>query len=163
MIIECPECGTKNTTDKPLQPGKRYRCGKCGAVINLRQPIDNQDELNGPLVTNETDNTPKENTINKVNRSKENRLSAALIFLSLVLNFINYTFFYSYSSYNFYQNIGGYLGITTPVAGIACVIAFLSLIPKKRKHGYLYYFAILFIILSAFSLVISVSNAAYES
>ncbi len=45
MIIECPECGTKNQTDKPPQPDKRYRCGKCGAVITFQQIIANQDTL----------------------------------------------------------------------------------------------------------------------
>lgn len=164
MIIKCPECGEENITDKPIQPDKRYRCGKCGAVvITLQQPTDNQDELTNPLITNEMDNTPKENTVSKVNKGKENKLSAALILLSLVLNFINYTFFYGYSSYNFYQDIGGFLGITTPVAGFAGIVALLSLISKKRKHGYLYYFAILFIVLSSLSLVISIANAAYES
>ena len=42
MIIECPECGTKNTTDKPPQPGKRYRCGKCGTLITFTQTADTQ-------------------------------------------------------------------------------------------------------------------------
>jgi len=44
MIIECPECGSKNTTDKPIQPGKRYICGKCGAAINILQTADAQGE-----------------------------------------------------------------------------------------------------------------------
>ena len=43
MIIECPECGTKNTTDNPPQPDKTYRCGKCGAVITFPQTADTQD------------------------------------------------------------------------------------------------------------------------
>ena len=42
MIIECPECGTKNSTDKPPQPGRRYRCGKCGALITFQQTADTQ-------------------------------------------------------------------------------------------------------------------------
>ena len=42
MIIECPECGTKNTTDKPPQLGKRYRCGKCGTLITFTQTADTQ-------------------------------------------------------------------------------------------------------------------------
>ncbi len=42
MIIECPECGTKNSTDKPPQPGTRYRCGKCGALITFTQTADTQ-------------------------------------------------------------------------------------------------------------------------
>jgi len=40
MIIECPECGKENVTDKPIQPDKRYRCGKCGAVITFQQTIN---------------------------------------------------------------------------------------------------------------------------
>ena len=40
MIIECPNCGTKNQTTQPPQLGKRYRCGKCGAVITYLQTTD---------------------------------------------------------------------------------------------------------------------------
>ncbi len=43
MIIECPEYGAKNQTTQPPQPGKRYRCGKCGAVITFLQTTDSQD------------------------------------------------------------------------------------------------------------------------
>ncbi len=42
MIIECPECGTKNSADKPPQLGRRYRCGKCGALITFTQTADTQ-------------------------------------------------------------------------------------------------------------------------
>ncbi len=42
MIIECPECGEKNQTALPPQPGKRYRCGKCGASITFLQTADIQ-------------------------------------------------------------------------------------------------------------------------
>jgi len=45
MIIECPECGAKNSTDKPPQPGKKYRCGKCGASITFLQTTDTQAAL----------------------------------------------------------------------------------------------------------------------
>ena len=45
MIVKCPECGKENVTDKPLQPGKRYRCGKCGAVITFLQTSDAQNTL----------------------------------------------------------------------------------------------------------------------
>jgi len=37
MIIECPECGTKNVVDMPLQPDKSYSCGKCGATFTFAQ------------------------------------------------------------------------------------------------------------------------------
>ncbi|MFC2035814.1 hypothetical protein ACFLUJ_06815 [Chloroflexota bacterium] len=37
MIIECPECGVKNTTDKPVESGQRYRCGKCGTLLVYTQ------------------------------------------------------------------------------------------------------------------------------
>ena len=36
MIIECPDCGAKNSTDKPPELGKRYRCGKYGAVVSYQ-------------------------------------------------------------------------------------------------------------------------------
>jgi len=37
MIIECPECGARNSTDKPLESGGRYRCGKCGTLLVFTQ------------------------------------------------------------------------------------------------------------------------------
>jgi len=37
MIIECPECGTKNVVDTPLQPDKSYSCGKCRATFTFAQ------------------------------------------------------------------------------------------------------------------------------
>jgi len=43
MIIECPECGTKNSTLEPPKPGRKYRCGQCGAVITFLQAADAQD------------------------------------------------------------------------------------------------------------------------
>ena len=45
MIIECPECGIKNQTDKTPQSDKSYRCGKCGALITFQQITANQDTL----------------------------------------------------------------------------------------------------------------------
>jgi len=45
MIIECPECGTKNQTDTTPQPDKRYRCGKCKSVITYQQIIAYQNTL----------------------------------------------------------------------------------------------------------------------
>lgn len=45
MIIECPGCGAKNSIDKPPAPEKRYRCGRCGAVISYQgENIDNRAE-----------------------------------------------------------------------------------------------------------------------
>jgi len=43
MIIECPECGTKNSTLEPPKPGRKYRCGQCEAVITFLQAADAQD------------------------------------------------------------------------------------------------------------------------
>ena len=96
-----------------------------------------------------------------------NRISVLLIALSVVINFTNYTFFYNdinpfYEFFSFLAFVGGALGITLPVVGIAAIIAVFFIISKKHRHSYLYYFAILFLILSLFSIVISVSNAAYE-
>jgi len=36
MIIECPLCGGRNQSAQPPQPGKRYRCGKCGAAFSYQ-------------------------------------------------------------------------------------------------------------------------------
>ena len=45
MIIECPECGTKNQTSQPPQHGKTYRCGKCNAVLTFPQTPDIPSEM----------------------------------------------------------------------------------------------------------------------
>jgi ribosomal protein S27AE len=44
MNIKCPECGTKNIVDKPLQSDKKYSCGKCGEAITFLQTEDTPDE-----------------------------------------------------------------------------------------------------------------------
>ncbi len=44
MIIECPECGTKNSTLESPKRGRKYRCGQCGAVITFLQAADAQDD-----------------------------------------------------------------------------------------------------------------------
>ncbi|MFC1862166.1 MJ0042-type zinc finger domain-containing protein [Chloroflexota bacterium] len=62
MIIECPKCGAKNTTDKSPQPGKEYRCGKCGASITFLQTIDTPSETTSFSVKHKTGNTVTENT-----------------------------------------------------------------------------------------------------
>jgi DNA-directed RNA polymerase subunit RPC12/RpoP len=65
MIIECTECGTKNTTDKPLQPGRRYRCGKCGTLITFTQTADTQgisQRFPPKMVRLETSTLATENT-----------------------------------------------------------------------------------------------------
>jgi len=54
MIIECPKCGTKNSTDKPPQPGRRYRCGKCWALITFQQTADIPSETVRSPVTRGT-------------------------------------------------------------------------------------------------------------
>lgn len=100
-----------------------------------------------------------------MSRSKDNKISILLIVVSVIINFANYIFFYNdinpfYEVWSFLAFIAGTLGITLPVAGIAAIIAVFFIISKRHKHGYLYYFAILFLILSLFSVVISVSNVA---
>lgn len=57
MIIECPECGEKNQTSQPPQPGKRYRCGKCGAVITFLQSTDTQSEATPSRIVEVPENT----------------------------------------------------------------------------------------------------------
>ncbi|MBA7477747.1 hypothetical protein ES707_13161 [subsurface metagenome] len=63
MIIECPECGTKNTTDKPTQPGKRYHCGKCGAEITFLQASDSSSEVASSTITGLASNTSRVRTV----------------------------------------------------------------------------------------------------
>ena len=46
MIIKCLECGAENQALQTPQPGKRYRCGKCGAVITFMQTDDTQETPN---------------------------------------------------------------------------------------------------------------------
>lgn len=48
MIVECPECGARNSIDKP-QPGKAYRCGKCEAKFTLPQTPLIPDTFAGSL------------------------------------------------------------------------------------------------------------------
>ncbi len=43
MIIECPQCGTKNTAVTAPQLDKAYRCGKCGAEIIFLQTVATQE------------------------------------------------------------------------------------------------------------------------
>jgi len=62
MLFECPECGTKNTTDNPPQPNKTYRCGKCGAVITFLQASNAPSEVTRSAVVSETNATSVERT-----------------------------------------------------------------------------------------------------
>jgi len=41
IIIECPECGEKNSIGKRPQSGEEYRCGMCGVIVTLIQTTDN--------------------------------------------------------------------------------------------------------------------------
>ncbi len=44
MIIECPECRRKNSSLEPPKPGRKYRCGQCGAIITFLQAADAQGD-----------------------------------------------------------------------------------------------------------------------
>lgn len=69
MIIECPHCGAKNASDKPMQPGKRYRCGKCRAALFSR---DNDIIYNATEVEttdNENGTTARDSTRSKANQT----------------------------------------------------------------------------------------------
>ncbi|MFC1993012.1 DUF805 domain-containing protein [Chloroflexota bacterium] len=48
MIIECPNCGAKNSTDKPPEPDKRYRCGKCGELVSYQSDNANNRAADYP-------------------------------------------------------------------------------------------------------------------
>jgi len=93
MIIECPECGIKNSTiDSPL-PGGKYNCGNCGAVITILQTVDTPTEKTDSSVTSGTGDIKGEKTVaEKVNRSKDNMITGLLIGLPLVIHSINYLY-----------------------------------------------------------------------
>ena len=48
MIVECPECGTKNSIVEKLHPEKTYRCGTCNALITILQTNDTPANLATP-------------------------------------------------------------------------------------------------------------------
>ena len=85
MIIECPECGTKNSTDKPPQPGRRYRCGKCGALIAFQQTAGTQ----GVFAKAPPEKTrPKSQEEVKRERVPKKRKSGCSGYLGLIVVFI---------------------------------------------------------------------------
>jgi len=101
-----------------------------------------------------------------MNKSRDKRVSIAFIVVSVIVNFVNYTLFYNvinpfYEFGSFVAFCAGTLGITAFPLGAAAIIAAFFIIPKKHKHRYLYYFGIVFLILSLLSVVVSVSNAWY--
>ena len=105
-----------------------------------------------------------------MNRSRDIKVSIICIVVSVIVNFINYALFYNviHPSWFFIEFsafvmfVSGTLGITIFPLGAAAIIAAFFIIPKQHKHRYLYYFAILFLILSLISVVISALNASYE-
>ena len=157
MIIECPECGIKNSTsDSPLPSGK-YNCGNCGAVITVLQTVDTPTEETDSSVTSGTgDKEAGKNVAEKINRLKDYTISGLLIILSIVINFRNYI----YVQGNPYPDLPGapvrLWVMNFPEVGIAAIIAVFFFIPKRHKHVYLYYFAILFVIVSTCSIMISI-------
>ncbi|MFC2003627.1 hypothetical protein ACFLV4_06790, partial [Chloroflexota bacterium] len=91
MIIECPECGEKNSTIEPPQPGKNYRCGKCGSAITILQTVDATTQTTESSATSGiADITGEINVVTKINRSKEYTISGVLIVLSFVIGYVNY-------------------------------------------------------------------------
>ncbi len=152
MIIECPECGEKNQAIQPPQPDKNYRCGKCGAAITILQTADTPTETTNPPVISDTGDISGEKTVvKKINRSKDYTISGILIVLSMVIGFVDYI----YINQNPYPSVPTPFYrqwiIYSPEVAIAAIIAVFFIIPKGHKHVYLYYFAILFLILSVFS------------
>ncbi len=161
MIIECLECGEKNQTIQPTQSDKNYRCGKCGAAITILQTVDTPTETTDSSVTSGTDDiTGGKAVVKKMSRSKEYVISGLLIILALVISFVDYFYVNGnpYPSFPIpYQRLWAIRG---PQVATAAMIAVFFIVRKGHKHGYLYYFAILFAIISVFSIVISLFNLA---
>lgn len=58
MIIECPKCGAKNKIPEPVEPGKKYRCGKCKTTLpnnfsahDKKSPTNHVDAIEQPKET----------------------------------------------------------------------------------------------------------------
>ncbi|MCK4328460.1 hypothetical protein KAX02_01305 [candidate division WOR-3 bacterium] len=100
-------------------------------------------------------------------KNKENNISALLIAVAIIINFINGIFFSTsdinpfYSIWSFSAFLAGILGIAIFPLGISAFISIFFVLSKKHKHKYPYYFAILFSILSLFSLYISFAVEKY--
>jgi len=54
MIIECPQCGTKNSVAGELIPNKIYRCGNCNSIITILKD-DDVTNLNSDMVEEQRD------------------------------------------------------------------------------------------------------------
>jgi hypothetical protein len=97
-----------------------------------------------------------------MNKNKENKISILLIVIAIIVNFINYLLFFTYghinafySAWSFLAFLAGALGVAIFPLGIAVFISILFILPKNHKPKYLYYFSILFLLLSFFFLHIS--------
>jgi len=97
-----------------------------------------------------------------MSNNKESKISIMLIVIAIIVNFINSIFFGTAGRINAFYSLGsfsaflaGTLGVAIFPLGIAAFISILFILPKNHKHKYLYYFSILFLLLSFFFLHIS--------
>jgi thioredoxin 2 len=54
LIIKCSNCGTKNRVDQQKLKENQAKCGKCGAILDARNVV-NEEATSKPLIV--TDNT----------------------------------------------------------------------------------------------------------
>ena len=65
MIIECPQCGTKNSVAGELIPNKIYRCGNCNSIITILRDDDATNLDSGSGMVEEASDTHINPTINE--------------------------------------------------------------------------------------------------
>jgi hypothetical protein len=95
--------------------------------------------------------------------SKETGISLSLIGVSIVVNLINYAAFYNNINpfseiWSLLAFLAGALGVTLVPLIIAAIISIFFILSRKHQHKYIFYFALIFLILSAFSLIVSFSE-----
>lgn len=102
-----------------------------------------------------------------MDKNKENKNLVLLIIIALIINFVNYIFYYNttnpfYEIWSFIAVLAGSLAITIFPLAIAAFVSVFFVLSKKHKHKYRYYLAIFFLILSLFSLYMSYANSKYR-
>lgn len=182
MVSFKNECQGKikmeDSQDK-IEDKEVYECSKCSAVISKKKLVcpycgtDLRTIKEEELRKKEMESIAEQRrskvissatSDNKLRafKKKENKIISFFIIISLVINLINYVLFYNeinpfYSIWSFLAFVAGIIGISTLPLIVSAIISIFFILPKKHKHKYIYYFSIIFFILSLFSFHISFS------
>jgi len=104
---------------------------------------------------------------------KEKQLSILFIGIAIIINFITAKYFGHLKDINlFYMGsdyfdflayvVGGILGYVIILIGISAFISFFIILFKKDRSKFIYYFAILFLMLSLFVFYMFFQNMLFE-